>query len=224
MDRWRKFATKTQMAHLDKRSHRSVKALLPGRNTQKKEQAKDNLPRTVGMNLHRLRGQRGLSLEKLAQLSGVSRAMLGQIELGRSAPTINVLWKIAKALDVPFAVFLGTGTSTPVTVLPVTKSKILSSHDGKFTSRALFPYGDTRKVEFYELRLAAQTEENAPPHPIGTVENLIVTAGMIEIQREGEIFRLQSGDAIQFEADVPHSYRNTGSKPAVMYLVMSYLK
>ena len=53
------------------------------------EEATDLAP-VVGANLRRLRTKRGLSLEKLSQLSGVSRAMLGQIELGQSAPTINV--------------------------------------------------------------------------------------------------------------------------------------
>lgn len=184
----------------------------------------DNLPQAVGINLRRLRSQQNLSLEKLAQLSGVSRAMLGQIELGRSAPTINVLWKIAKALNVPFSAFLGIGGAPTVTVLPEATAKILSSHNGTFTSRALFPFGDDRKTEFYELRLTAGAEENAPPHPIGTVENLIVTAGTVDIEREGEVFHLQAGDAIQFEADVAHSYRNLSTKQAVMYLVMSYLK
>src|SRR5688572_32104821 len=51
----------------------------------------------LGANLRRLRVRRGLSLERLAKASGVSRAMLGQIELGQSTPTINVVWKISRA-------------------------------------------------------------------------------------------------------------------------------
>ena len=66
------------------------------------EEATDLAP-VVGANLRRLRTKRGLSLERLSQLSGVSRAMLGQIELGQSAPTINVLWKISRALEVTFS-------------------------------------------------------------------------------------------------------------------------
>src|SRR5688572_24249654 len=56
----------------------------------------------VGGNVKRFRAERGWSLQRLADESGVSRAMLGQIELEQSAPTINVLWKIATALGVPF--------------------------------------------------------------------------------------------------------------------------
>ena len=60
--------------------------------TEPTEPSTDLAP-VVGKNLKRLRTERGLSLERLAQSSGVSRAMLGQVELGQSAPTINVLWK-----------------------------------------------------------------------------------------------------------------------------------
>jgi DNA-binding XRE family transcriptional regulator len=70
----------------------------------------------VGSNLRRLRTRRGLSLEKLSQLSGVSRAMLGQIELGQSAPTINVLWKIARALEVTFSALISSRTQSGVLV------------------------------------------------------------------------------------------------------------
>src|SRR5579871_1235604 len=65
-----------------------------------------DLAPVVGRNLRKLRTQRGLSLERLAKGSGVSRAMLGQIELGQSAPTINVLWKIARALGIPFSALI----------------------------------------------------------------------------------------------------------------------
>ncbi len=60
-------------------------------------------PAILGHNLRRLRTRQGHSLERLAKLSGVSRAMLGQIETSKSVPTISILWKIATALGVPFA-------------------------------------------------------------------------------------------------------------------------
>src|SRR5215813_8142085 len=65
-----------------------------------------DLTSVVGRNLRRLRLERGLSLEALAKQSGVSRAMLGQIELGQSAPTINVLWRIARGLGVTFSALI----------------------------------------------------------------------------------------------------------------------
>jgi transcriptional regulator with XRE-family HTH domain len=176
----------------------------------------------VGANLRRMRAKRGLSLERLAQASGVSRAMLCQIELGQSAPTINILWKIARALNVPFSALITDEVPTKTKVLTADSAKVLKSSDGSFSSRALFPFGEPRTVEFYELRLAPLSTEKAEPHPPGTVENLIVTNGCLEM-RVGDVRHLlATGDAILFEADVPHEYRNPGDTEAVIYLVMTY--
>jgi len=180
------------------------------------------LTQTVGQNLRRLRTRRGLSLERLAQVSGVSRSMLGQIELGQSAPTINVLWKIAQALEVPFSALLAEQARGGTQVLNAASTKKLSSMDGKFVSRALFPYDGPRRVEFYELRLLAGGVEEAGAHAAGTLENLVVNAGRVEIQIGEERHALGVNDAILFEADVPHVYRNIDDSEAVMYLVMTY--
>jgi len=176
----------------------------------------------VGTNLRRLRVKRELSLEKLSRLSGVSRAMLGQVELGQSAPTINVLWKISTALGVPFSALIGSKQTGGVTVLRSEQAKVLSSHDGRFRSRALFPFDEPRRVEFYELKLAPRAEEKAEAHAPGTVENLVVSAGAVEVEVDGQRQALRAGDAIVFEADSAHAYRNAGEGEAVMYLVMTY--
>ena len=181
-----------------------------------------DLAPVVGGNLRRLRVKRGLSLEKLSRLSGVSRAMLGQVELGQSAPTINVLWKISTALGVPFSALIGSKAAGGVTVLRSEQAKVLSSHDGRYRSRALFPFDEPRRVEFYELRMDPRSEERAEAHAPGTTENLVVASGAVEIEVEGVRHQLRAGDAMVFEADAPHAYRNGGEGEAVMYLVMTY--
>jgi transcriptional regulator with XRE-family HTH domain len=184
--------------------------------------ASTDLAPVVGANLRRLRLKRTLSLEKLSKLSGVSRAMLGQIELGQSAPTINVLWKISTALGVPFSALISSRSVGSVSVLRSDQAKNLTSHDGAFTSRALFPFDEPRRVEFYELRLSARGVERADPHAPGTVENLVVSRGNVEIEVGGAAYALGPGDAVVFEADAPHVYRNPGEAEALMYLVMTY--
>lgn len=181
-----------------------------------------DLAPVVGQNLRKLRSSRGLSLEKLAQKSGVSRAMLGQIELGQSAPTINVLWKIARALDVTFATLIQARAAGGPAVMKKAQAKVLTSQGGEFSSRALFPFDGPRRAEFYELRLAGKAIEKADAHAPGTIENLVVTAGALELTIGKETQQLDTGDAIVFEADVPHSYANVGTTECVMYLVMTY--
>jgi len=183
--------------------------------------ATDGAP-MVGVNLRRLRSKRGLSLQRLAQQAGVSRAMLSQIELGRSTPTISLLWKISQALDVTFSAFLTSQQGRTPVVMTAQSGKLLTNQAGTFSSRALFPLDGARRSEFYELRMSAGVEEHASPHPPGTSENLVVSSGTIEIGVEQTLYRLAPGDAVLFAADVPHFYRNVGTTPAVMYLVVSY--
>ncbi|WP_437620733.1 helix-turn-helix domain-containing protein [Sorangium sp. So ce1151] len=184
--------------------------------------APSELTAVVGENLRRLRTRRGLSLERLSKASGVSRAMLGQIELGRSAPTINIVWKIARALGVPFSALISNRSAGGPMLLRGDRAKRLTSHDGKFTSRALFPFDTPRTVEFYELHLAPLGIENADPHPPGTTENIVVSQGTVEISVDGQRFLLATGDALVFQADVPHVYRNPANVDSLMYLVMTY--
>ncbi|WP_242395524.1 helix-turn-helix domain-containing protein [Anaeromyxobacter oryzisoli] len=182
---------------------------------------KDLTP-VVGGNLRRLRNQRGLSLEKLSKVSGVSRAMLGQIELGQSAPTINVLWKISSALGVPFSALISARASGGIHILRAESAKVLTSHDGTYSSRALFPFDEPRRVEFYELRIAPGGVEHADAHNPGTVENLVVSQGALELEVGSRKELLATGDAIVFEADVPHVYRSRADVETVLYLVMTY--
>ncbi|WP_309550563.1 helix-turn-helix domain-containing protein [Rhizobium rhizogenes] len=119
----------------------------------------------TGQNLRRLRTRRGYSLDRLAKVSGVSRAMLGQIETGKSSPTVSILSKVAVALDVSCAVLIADREETSAISMARSKAKILSSSEGRFQTRALFPFESERKVEFYELRISPHHtgERRSPP-------------------------------------------------------------
>ena len=149
--------------------------------------------------------------------------MLGQIELAQSAPSINVLWRIATALEVPFSARLRGAGEAPAPLLGAAAAARRRGGDGSFASRPLFPFGQgRRRSEFYELRLAAGGIERASAHPIGTLENLVVTAGSVAIELGAERHVLTAGDAIVFRADVPHAYVSVADVESVMYLVMTY--
>jgi transcriptional regulator with XRE-family HTH domain len=201
----------------------SLKPVKKREEQKSAETEAQDLKRRVGENLGRLRKQRGLSLERLASLAGVSRAMLGQVEAGESAPTISFLWKVARGLDVRFADLLGEESAGDVVVLPSDTSKVLRSGDGGFESRALFPFDKHRRAEFYELRLRGGHLERADPHAEGTYENLVVHSGRLRLTvGPDDPVELRAGDAVFFRADVPHLYENPGTRDAIMYLVMTY--
>jgi transcriptional regulator with XRE-family HTH domain len=90
---------------------RSKSAVGKGTPRGKRTDHSTALLTTISTNLKRHRTRQGHSLERLARLAGVSRAMLSQIETGKSVPTISLLLKVADALGVPIANLLADAGS-----------------------------------------------------------------------------------------------------------------
>jgi XRE family transcriptional regulator, regulator of sulfur utilization len=179
---------------------------------------------SIGDRLRMLMLHQGRSLEKLAAFSGLGKKKLGAVAMGETVPTINLLWKIANALGVPIGSLISMRQRRGMFVLRKAQKNIISSSDGRFTSRALFPHDGKRLVEFYELTIAPHHAVHSEAHAPGTLESLIVVRGDIEITAGKEpTQQLEEGDAMVFEGDVPHRYRNLGSSEALLYLVMSYV-
>ena len=176
----------------------------------------------VGENLRQLRRKNGLSLEQLGSLSGVSRAMLGQIETGKSAPTINLLGRIAEALKVSVPSLISNPGAGGTIIVPRDRATIVTSSEGGFVSRALFPWGDPQSVEIYEVTVSAQHRETFAAQPAGAKKNLVILTGSLEIVvGEDSPARLLEGDAILFNADTPHHFRNPGDDVAKAFLVVT---
>lgn len=178
----------------------------------------------IGERLRALMLRQGGSIEKLANLSGLGKRKLGAVAAGELTPTIDLLWKIANALGVPFGSLVSVRSRRGQFVLRKAKESTISSSDGGFTSRALFPYDGARLIEFYELTIAPRHTASSEAHAPGTLESLVVVRGRVEVAAGKEPpQRLEEGDAIIFEGDVPHKYRNLGASEALLYLVMSYV-
>src|SRR5262249_42844552 len=153
------------------------------------------LGRRVAENLRQRRKIRGMSLDELAQASGVSRAALSQIETCKSNPTVGVLWKIAVGLGIPFAELIGE-SHQGAQVLRRQDAQVLRSSDGRMESRPLAPAGASPLVELYELRIAARSTHSSEAHAAGTHELLVVLSGSLRMHVSDEVYDLAAGDSI----------------------------
>jgi transcriptional regulator with XRE-family HTH domain len=179
----------------------------------------DALEHLVGVNLARLRAERQLSLDALARASGVSRAMLAQIESARSVPSIKVLCKVAAALKVSVAAFLRRHATNGFEHLPAERSSRVVSANGRYSSRPLYPDTEPTAAEFHELRIAPLHTETGLRRAPGTTVNLVVSEGTLEVSVHDQRQLLATGDAIVFDADQPHSLRNPGDTEARAFRV-----
>jgi len=175
----------------------------------------------VAENLRAQRKRRAMSLDELAQLTGVSRAALSQIETRKTNPTIGVLWKIASGLGITFADLIGE-TRAELSVLRRGEAQPLRSMDGKFESRPLMPASGIPQVEMYELRLAARARHVSEPHGPGTREIVVVLSGAMRMTVGDHSDDLGPGDSVVFDANKPHIYENTGGSESRYHNVIVY--
>ncbi|MFL9873327.1 helix-turn-helix domain-containing protein [Paraburkholderia megapolitana] len=179
----------------------------------------DTLEHLVGVNLARLRAERQLSLDALARASGVSRAMLAQIESARSVPSIKVLCKVAAALKVSVSAFLRRHALNGFEHLPADRAARVVSADGRYSARSLYPDAEPAAAEFHELRIAPLHTEPGTRRAPGTTVNLVVSEGTLEVSVHEQRQLLATGDAIVFDADQPYSLRNPGDTEARAFRV-----
>lgn len=166
-----------------------------------------NLNDVIAMNLKRLRAERGLSLGKLAELSGVSKVMLSQIEKGESSPTINTLWKIATGLQVSYTKLIDEQIEVPLIIRK--GESALVDHDG-YRVYHYSTANPARDFEFFNSELDPDGEFTSEGHGVNTHEYVLVTKGEMILLYGGEEYILQEGDFIHFDCTQSHTYRNRG--------------
>ena len=106
----------------------------------------------LAQNLRIIREDRNLSLDKLADLTGVSKSMLRQIETGQSSPTISTLWKIANGLRVPFTALLRE-QSAEVVLSGFKAGKPLTGRSKGYRLFPLVPFDPERSFETYYVEI-----------------------------------------------------------------------
>ena len=177
----------------------------------------------LGARIRELRAGGGLTLEELAERSEVSRAMLSKVERGETNPTLVIAAKIASALEVSLTSLLGVEEERrSVVVVPRGARRSFTDPETGFERQLLSPPFEGRTVEFVRHVIPrGASSGNLPAYPRGVEKYLVVEQGAVEVTVDGEPFRLAEGDALYFEADVPHRFSNVGRSTCSYYLVVS---
>jgi transcriptional regulator with XRE-family HTH domain len=174
----------------------------------------------IGARLHELRRQRQLTLQMLAERSGVSRAMLSKIERGEKMPTVVLALRIAQALGLTMSQLLGVVEQRAVVLLPKRQQLIYRDPESGVERQLLSPPFEGQHLEFlrYILPQGAVIGE-VPAHPRGVEKYVLVEQGQLCVSVAGQEYQLDAGDMLYFEADIPHRYENKGSGRCSYYLV-----
>lgn len=164
--------------------------------------------------LKSLRQARGWSLSRLAEETGVSKAMLGQIERNESSPTVATLWKIATGLNVPFSTFIAApDTITPQAYDPDQQAMVITP---------LFPWDAQLHFDLFSITLAPGALSESTPHERGVIEHVVVISGLLEMCLDGQWQTIGANSGLRFAADKPHAYRNSSAQTVHFHSLIHY--
>ncbi|MCI5679742.1 MAG: XRE family transcriptional regulator [Bacteroidales bacterium] len=183
----------------------------------------DAMSSMISANLKRIRKEKKLSLDAVAEMTGVSKSMLGQIERGESSPTVATLWKIATGLHISFTALL-EGKVEETKFIPGEDLQALLSDEGRFRLYPFFPYDESRRFEMLSIEMEPGSRSESVPHEEGTEEYVLVFEGTMKLTVDGNEYLIHAGDGIRYNASKAHIYENPGSVPSKLCMVICYKK
>lgn len=179
-----------------------------------------NVSERLGKTIRRLRNAYNYSLGDLSEQSGVAKSIISQIEKNETNPTLSTLYKIAKALNAPIEHIL-RGEENPALVEKVGPSgtPLLISDDGLCRLRIVGWLKTVELVQWYTFEAEPGGVLESEPHPPGSIENLSVLSGSVNITVGDEQLSASSGETVRYHADRPHSITNSGTEMVTALMV-----
>jgi transcriptional regulator with XRE-family HTH domain len=182
-------------------------------------------PLPIGPRIRALREGMDLSLRDLAERSGVSAPMLSQVERGETSPTLSIAARIAQGLELSLSQLLRLDETDGVTVIGAAERRRGGAGGRGHRYEVLTPPlpGQRAEVSLHTLGPGAATAGpgDPPMHEPGSRETAIATEGRLRLVCGGATFDLDEGDAVTFDADLPHHFENPGERDARFFAVVA---
>jgi transcriptional regulator with XRE-family HTH domain len=175
----------------------------------------------VGERVRTLREAMGMSLRDLAKASGVSAPMVSQVERGETSPTLSVANKIASGLNLTLSQLLRLDEEPQAVVVRRPRTTARGGH--RYAELTPSLPGERHSVSTHTLEPSAATggPGDPPLHEPGSRETAMVLDGALQLVIGEERYELAEGDAVTFDADIPHHFENPGKKETKFMAVVT---
>ncbi len=165
----------------------------------------------IARNIQTIRGKSGLTLSGLAQHSGIAKSTLSLLERGQGNPTIETVWAIANALNVPF--------SHIIDGVEAVKSFSDDGDQDREKVRFIERYGTNPQIEVYEMTIAEGHSRVSSAHPPGVFERVIALRGEMYVGNETDGTLLRPGQSHAFAGDSEHTYTALNGPSTALVLI-----
>ncbi|MGH3519542.1 MAG: helix-turn-helix domain-containing protein [Haloechinothrix sp.] len=159
----------------------------------------------IAESLRRERSRAGLSLSEVAKRAGIAKSTLSQLESGTGNPSVETLWALGVALEVPFSRLVDP-PAPQVRIVRAGEGPAVSSEQAHFIGTLLASCPPSARRDIYVITLEPGAPRKADPHNPGTVEHMTVAVGRVRTGPADNPIELDAGDYGAFPGDVPHLY------------------
>ncbi|MGO2745780.1 helix-turn-helix domain-containing protein [Microbacterium sp.] len=176
----------------------------------------------IARTLKREREARGMSVSELARQAGVSKATVSQLETGSGNPSVETLWALGVALDVPFAVLVDQQANAPTLIRASDRAGVPSSAASAYSASLLSASPPGARRDVYLIRSEPGEPRRSAPHHPGTIEHVILISGQAKIGPAADAVLLSPGDYLSYAGDAPHVFEAT--EPGTSAVLISELR
>lgn len=180
------------------------------------ENVEEELARSIGTRVRTLRSERGLTLDQLAEMSGVSRAMISRIERAEASPTAALLARLCSALGLSLSVFFDAAGDASEPLARRVDQPIWRDPESGYLRRTVAPAGTGARVDVVEVEFppAAEVRFGSQPSARTQWQHVWLFEGEMELTVGERTYRLAAGDCLHMNVGEVHAFRNPTDKPA----------
>lgn len=172
----------------------------------------------VGKQIRKLRKEQQLTIGQLAQQSEVSGITISNIENGRSNPTLNILWKLTEALNIPLTTILGYSNETN-TISKSSNAYFVNDLEKGWVVQPLFQEDN---VDIFRVCIKAHSAKKQEYQSKDSTEIITVMNGKLTLIVGKKTYYLETFDSINFDADCSHEYINDTDEDLFINVVVKY--
>ncbi|MFD1939976.1 MULTISPECIES: helix-turn-helix domain-containing protein [Nonomuraea] len=161
--------------------------------------------KSIAAALRRERGAAGLSLTEVARRAGIAKSTLSQLESGQGNPSIETLWALSTALNVPFSQLIDPPRPR-VQVIRSDEGVAVASAQADYQAVLLAAAPPGARRDIYRIDAEPGKARASDPHMPGVTEHVLLATGRALVGIADEPVELRPGDYISYPGDLPHVF------------------
>jgi len=160
----------------------------------------------VAAALRRERARAGLSISEVARRADVAKSTVSQLESGLGNPSVETLWALSNALEVPFSYLVDPPTRL-VQLIRAGEGPRFAAASASYAATLLSTSPAKAQRDIYLIAAEPDEPRRSVPHSRGTVEHVILSTGRAEVGPTLNPVELGPGDYLAYPGDDDHIFR-----------------